>query len=67
MKASLVVHSVVDPERVKLRVAVVAGFAMFALFLASWTVHGLTLVTEEAANPIRKVVTLLQVRPLALL
>ena len=40
---------------------------MFALFLASWTVHGLTLVTEEAANPIRKVVTLLQVRPLALL
>merc|ERR1719247_3964613 len=33
---------------------------MFAVFLASWTVHGLTLVTEEAANPIRKVVTLLQ-------
>merc|ERR1719199_416502 len=33
---------------------------MFALILASWTASGLTLVTEEAANPIRKVVTLLQ-------
>jgi septal ring factor EnvC (AmiA/AmiB activator) len=33
---------------------------MLALLLASWTASGLTLVTEEAANPIRKVVTLLQ-------
>ena len=34
---------------------------MLALILASWTASGLTLVSEEAANPIRKVVTLLQV------
>merc|ERR1719337_417148 len=33
---------------------------MFALLLAGWTASGLTLVTQTEANPIRKVVTLLQ-------
>merc|ERR1719345_312718 len=36
------------------------GSVLLAVIVASWSASALTLVTEQAANPIRKVVTLLQ-------